>query len=143
MHIEFFIPWDVAPKQSVRGGRAFGSGKRNFFPTTRVTTNAQVLASFVAPHRPARPLQGALRAWYTVSYAYIKRIAKKNRHGPVPKDTSPDTEQLAKQLGDTLESCGFFANDGQIADLRVVKVWDAKPGVEVMIEEIDGIRRPF
>lgn len=133
MRIEFTIPWRVAPKQSVRFGR------RGAYQPKRLTQNAASLSSFAAPHCPPEPLEGPLRVSYVVTYAYLKRHTIEQRAaGPIPKDTVPDVDQLAKQLSDVLEASGFFSNDAQIVELHVRKMWDAVPSVRVRIE--DGVR---
>lgn len=129
MRIEFTIPWEVAPKQSARGG------VRGWYQTSKIKNNAACLVSFAMEYRPEVPLEGPLRVSYVVTYPYVTRHTKRQRAaGPIPKDTSPDVDQLAKQLSDVLEAARFFRNDRQIAQLRVDTWWGAEPGVRVVVE---------
>ena len=129
MRVDFHIPCHVMPKQSVLGGSI------RYYQPTKLTNNAKLLASYMLPHRPRRPLAGPLRVLYVVRYPYRAKEPKKNRSGPIAKDSGADFEQLAKQLGDVLESCRFFANDARIFHATVVKLWDVRHDVHIMIEE--------
>ena len=129
MRVDFHIPCHVEPKQSVRGSSI------RYFQPTKLTNNAKLLASYMLPHRPRKPLTGPLRGFYVVRYPYRAREPKKNRTGPIPKTNPPDFEQLGKQLSDVLESCRFFANDAHLYHAVVVKLWDARADVHIVIEE--------
>jgi Holliday junction resolvase RusA-like endonuclease len=137
MRIEFFIPWKVAPKQSVRTRIVERPGRKPFaqhYQTKEIKRNAAVLVEQLAPFRPPTPIEGPVRVWYKVAYPYKKGEPKKNRGKEIPKDTGPDCGQLSKQLDDVLQGCGFFPNDGQIADSRTVKVWSMTPGITITVE---------
>lgn len=137
--IEFFIPWRVKPKQSFRARR----GRRGH-PDRKVKNNAGALAAFAAQHLPAAPLVGPLRLDVVVRYAWRQSESKRTRElGGLFKDTSPDWDNLGKQIGDVLQAAGFFANDGQIADGRVRKVWGSRPaGVEIRLAELRDCPSP-
>ncbi len=133
MRVDFHIPCAVAPKQSVRGGSI------RYYQPTKLTNNAKLLASYLYPRRPMYPLCGPLRALYVVRYPFRKREPKKNRTRPIPKTAPPDFEQLAKQLGDVLESCRFFSDDAHIFHATIVKLYDVRHDVHIIIEECDGV----
>lgn len=138
MRIDFTIPWRVAPKQSVRSRVARtkdGKAYVQTYQTNDIKENAETLAALVAPHCPPVPLEGPLSVWYTVRYAYRKSEPQKNRSAAMYKHTRPDADQLAKQLSDVLEAVGFFGDDAQIAELSIVKLWDAVPSVQVLLEQ--------
>lgn len=130
MRVDFHIPCHVVPKQSVRGGL------KGWYQTDKIKDNAKLLALYMLEHRPRRMLAGPLRALYVVRYPYRAGEPKKNRRCPIPKRTTPDHEQLAKQLGDVLQSCRFFANDARIFDCRTTKLWDARADVHIVIVEV-------
>lgn len=144
MRIEFFIPWRVAPKQSVRTRvvhTATGQAFAQHYQTKKIKENAAVLAEQIAPFRPPTPFEGPVRAWYVVVYPYRKSESKKNRGVDIPKDTGPDCGQLSKQLDDVLQGCGFVANDAQIADSRTQKFWGMRPGITITVETLYNERR--
>ena len=142
MRVDFHISCIVQPKQSVRSRVAYSKTGKPYvatYQTQKIKKNAEALASLIAPYRPQRSLVGPLCALYVVRYPFRKSEPKKNRKGPIPKTTTPDHEQLAKQLGDVLQSCGFFANDAHIYHATVVKLWDARQDVHIYIEESDVV----
>ena len=135
MTIEFFIPWKVQPKQSVRGTKGGGH-----YADPKIKENAASLAGYIQDHglAPVKPLEGALEATYRIVYAYRKKHKKQEAAGIiVPKETAPDTEQLSKQLGDVLEFTQFFHNDAQIATSHVIKEHGPDPGVHVTIARME------
>lgn len=137
--ISFFVPWRVQPKQADRQQirtRKDGSRYIHHYQSPKVTQNARDISSFVGEFVPSRPLEGPLQVLYAVTYPWRKSEAKKNMAAPLPKDTKPDVDQLAKQLSDVLEHAGFFANDSQIAELHVSKCWGDNPGVQIEIQTI-------
>lgn len=132
--ITFEIPWEVKPKQSMRFTR---TGHR--YQPAGVKQNEAALCMFMGAHRPAKPLTGPLRVCYTFRYAWRAGESKKRRaEGTWPKDTSPDLDNLSKQLTDCAVKSGFMLNDGQIAELSVRKLWCDRPGVGVTIEAMQG-----
>ncbi len=139
MRVEFFIPHTVQAKQADRSRIATkGNGQQfvHHYQPSKVTENADTLASLCAPHVPPQPLRGPVRLELTVHYPWRKSEPKKNRATAKPKDTQPDHEQLSKQLCDVFEAMGFVTNDAQFADTRVRKFWSDSPGVQVFMEEI-------
>jgi len=140
MTLEFHIPWTVEPKQSMRHRIIVdGTGRRYIasYTPAKVKANSQTIASLVAQHRPRDPLSGPLRATYVLTYPWRSSTSQRARKaGPMPKDTKPDCDNLGKNLSDTLQRSGFFANDSQIADLRIVKQWGDQAGVTVRLEGI-------
>ncbi len=144
MRIDFHIPCEVLPKQSMRGGAGrYGSGRvRDYYTPTRIKDNAAELASLMLPYR--QPLMGSVSALYVVCYPYRASEPQRNRHRPIPKTTRPDGDNLAKQINDVLESVGFIADDSCIFDTRVVKLWDLHADLYVVLNETDwasGIER--
>lgn len=133
--IDFRIPWTCSAKQSTR----FTRDGRRYTPKD-VAENAKALGLFMSQHRPERPLVGAVRALYEITYPWLAGHGKRQRsNGSVPKSTKPDCDNLAKQISDCAEHCGFFINDAQIYDLRVVKRFGERPEIRVHFEgEGDG-----
>ena len=48
--------------------------------------------------------------------------------------SKPDVDNAASVLLDQLQQCGFFVDDKQVVDLRVMKVRARKPQVVIEIE---------
>ncbi len=131
--LQFFVPYRAQPKQSVRAYRT-KDGKVGTYRPQRVDENAKAVRTFMAAHRPDKPLEGPLRLELAFYYPWRKAATKAQRAcGRQPKDTGPDCDNLAKQVADELEHMGFFTNDSQIADLHVQKFWTDNVGVSITL----------
>ena len=141
MRLDFIIPYKLGPKQGDRARIVTAKDGRQFVhhhPATKVVEAAATLAAMIAQHRPDKPFDGPLRLVIT-STAYWRRgeAAWRKAHGTWPRDTGPDFDNLAKQMGDVLESSGFMVNDARIADGRVIKLWGDSPGIRIELETIE------
>lgn len=132
MRIEFTIPYRVCPKQGVRQGRGV------FYTPAAIKANAAALAYYAMQHHPPGLFVGPIRAEYTIEYIDRSK-AKRGRKAPCWKPTAPDCDNLAKQLSDVLQQCEFFANDAQIVELCVRKMWADRCCVTVVLAEADAL----
>lgn len=57
------------------------------------------------------------------------------------KTTRPDCDDWAKEFIDALGEVGFFLDDSQVVDLRVVKTYAEKASVSVQIEDLGAINK--
>ena len=129
--IEFFIPAITTAKQSTR------FGKKRAYADAKVSTNAEVLASYAHPHIPAEPWKGAIKATFRFEYEWrMKDNPATRAAGPLPKPTGPDNDNLIKQMGDMLQAMRFFKNDAQIAETHVYKHFTGNNGVHVRLEKL-------
>jgi|CXWL01.1.fsa_nt_gi Holliday junction resolvase RusA-like endonuclease len=140
MSLEFFVPCNIEPKQGDRVRIASTKAGKRFamhYTPGKVKRNAGNLAAIIAPHRPSEPLRGPLKLSVIFQYAWRAGASKKAREAKLqPKDKKPDLDNCIKQLLDVMQSCGFFVNDSQVADLHAKKVWTTTPGVFVKLETI-------
>ena len=88
------------------------------------------------PHKPQKPMKGALCMQVLFAYPYRQTDAKKAQCMDIWKDTQPDADNLTKGLQDVMEKLGYFSNDGQIALLIVEKIWSETPRVEIKLNEL-------
>lgn len=75
--------------------------------------------------------KGALQVTLIFSYQ-----AKDQKQVDRPKATRPDADNLAKLPLDVMTKLGYWIDDGQICDLRVVKKYDKAEGLGVLIHEL-------
>jgi len=135
--IEFFIPFEVKPKQGDRS--AVVNGHVRHYQPKKVTSNANALVLLSKQYRPTAPLVGPLRLELMFYSAWRKADSKKVRAaGKAWHDTKPDWDNMCKQLCDVLQSAGFYANDSQLADISVKKLRTDSPGVFVRLGVISG-----
>jgi len=90
----------------------------------------------LTPHKPEKPIEGALCMEVLFAYPYRKADANKAQGRELWKNTQPDCDNLVKGLNDIMERLGYFSNDGQIASLSIEKVWSAEPRIEINLEEM-------
>lgn len=134
--IEFSIPYEVQPKQSMRAGIV--NGKIRTWQPSKVTRNANRLALHAALHRPPAPLDGPLFLFVTFRWPWPKSAPKWQRDlGRYPRDTKPDFDNCCKQVCDVLETAGYYLNDSQIAEATIRKVWADQGGIEIIIGECE------
>lgn len=124
----------ILPKQSFRIGR---NGKH--FQPKRLKNNAQGLAMHIRPHAPLHPWTGPVAVEIIAGLPFHKDESSFCRDsGWDWSDTKPDPDNLVKQVLDTLENCGFFRNDSQVARLAVTKIRMAKPVTRIRLFRIDA-----
>lgn len=138
--IDFFVPLQCEAKQGDRvrvirskSGKTFAA----HYTPAKIKHNSAAMASLMAPWIPEKPLEGPLRltAWF--QYPWRKGTSdKKKDAGIMWKDTKPDCDNLFKNLADTMQNCGFFVNDSQLAEVILRKSWGDTPGVEIQLEKL-------
>lgn len=112
-------------------------GKVRVFTKQAIKDLEAIYCAALAPHRPASPLKGAVRAHITFTFPWRESEKQKTiALGWLPKPTKSDADNIYKLFGDCLGTVGFFAKgDEQIADLRILKGWGSKPGIRVRLSE--------
>lgn len=83
------------------------------------------------PHRPPTPYERPLR----LVICFYFDIKRRKLWGSY-KDTRPDLDNYAKTLIDSLGACGYFRDDAQIVDLRLVKYYAEKASIYIRLEEL-------
>lgn len=83
-------------------------------------------------YKPAEPLAGPIRL--TVILSFDKKAPKKC--WGTYKTTRPDCSNYVKELEDAMTECGFWFDDNQVADLRVVKYYAESATIYVRLEEL-------
>jgi Holliday junction resolvase RusA-like endonuclease len=97
------------------------------------------LMTLLAPHRPDKPLQGAVALEVTWRYPWRKSERKANiALGVIPCTTRPDCDNLCKMLMDCMTRLAYWTDDGQVAELTIRKQWGSSPGIGITTFEIDS-----
>ena len=127
--MQFFLPM-IPPTATAQGHQVNtrGAQPRFYDPAPLVQARAKFEA-FLAPHRPAAPLDGALR----LTTKWCWPAAGKHKNGEY-KATRPDTDNLIKLLKDVMSDLGFWVNDARVASEITEKFWADTPGIFVKIE---------
>lgn len=53
------------------------------------------------------------------------------------KTTRPDVENFYKECADVMTECGFWSDDSQIVDLRLMKYYAEKATIYIKMEELE------
>jgi Holliday junction resolvase RusA-like endonuclease len=144
MRIVFQIPIEAIPVQT-GGKRMFvKGGKPIFFKDKRTTRYLDAIRLFARAHTPKQALAGPLGIEVLFVMARPSRLQrKKDPAGRLWMDLRPDHDNLLKGLQDAL--AGFWADDGQICDARIQKIYAAKgetPSIQISIFTIDEFLPP-
>jgi Holliday junction resolvase RusA-like endonuclease len=111
------------PKAYVRTGRAsvYDPGTADSWKHCVVIAGSTV--------RPAVPIPSDVRVFLLVDLPRPKRLLRKmDPEGAVPCPCKPDIDNLAKSTLDAMTDDGWWVDDAQITDLRVVKRYHGKSG---------------
>lgn len=89
------------------------------------------LHAHLAPHAPAKPLDGPVRL--VVKWLFP---AEGRRPDGSYKTTRPDTDNLEKALKDEMTRLGFWHDDAQVASEITEKFWADTPGIYIEVSKL-------
>lgn len=137
MKVEWFFPLDDIPRTTAQQ-KGYNRQTGRYFTKEKVKVVSELYDFMLAVHRPPRPLQGAIRV--EVLFYYPAKRPHKPRE---PKATRPDVDNMVKLLFDRATACGYWVDDGQIADLRIIKAYAEQAGIGFLACEIGqgGVER--
>jgi Holliday junction resolvase RusA-like endonuclease len=122
MTISFTIPGKPFGKQRPRAGKTFGGHARMFTPKETVQFEGTV-GDIARPLFPVA-LQGPVKLRIVATYPIPASWSKKKRaaHDGQFCCSKPDADNIGKAIKDGLNRIAW-ADDAQVADVRVVKRW--------------------
>ena len=128
MKVQFSIPG-----KPFAWRRARSNGKVRFNDKA-MEANANTLAAIALPHFPA-PIEGPVRLDIRAIFKVPESWSAKRKAAALwqPHVQKPDSDNLAKQIGDALNRIAWL-DDSQIADSRVVKLWGTRDETIVYID---------
>ena len=132
MRVDFTIPGKPFAKRRPRFSRKLG---RAFDPKENGAFENSV-ASIALPHFSA-PLEGPVRLDIRVTFGVPPSWSKKKRAEKLhrPHTQKPDADNLAKTIADELNRIAW-ADDSQIFELSVRKVWGISDATYVTVEAV-------
>ena len=138
MELSFILdidPREIPTAQTKRASMA--GGRLHFFPSSKMQEAKGKLAILLRPYTPGSPIEGPV-SLKTVWYYHTPD----KRRGGTFKTTRPDTDNLIKQLKDSLTDAGFWKDDSQVVIETTIKKWaSGAPCIGVMIEEVGDARK--
>lgn len=134
-----FIPPETTSQQ--KGERVVipkeGKPFVGHYKKAKVVEAERAIASALRPFIPKRAFTGPLRIVAEWTWPWRVAEPKKNRvDGWLWKDSSPDCENCQKGLSDQMQYLGFFTDDAQICDMRVLRRWGDRPGIRITLEAL-------
>jgi Holliday junction resolvase RusA-like endonuclease len=126
----------TVPGEAVPFARAGARGKQRFTPGKQRNAMGAIkhLAARAMNGQP--PFVGALRMTIRAVYLVPASWSKKRRGGARWKASKPDADNIAKLVKDALSTI-VYADDAQIAELTVQKVYGPIAGVTVTVERLE------
>lgn len=127
--IAFTIPGDPPTATAQQKGRSSKTGA--WYKTPELRDAEQKYMAYAAQARPPEPITGPVQLHVVFMFDHRGR----HKDGEA-KTTRPDTDNMVKLLKDVLTRCGFWKDDAQVYDERVLKVWSSQPGTVVIVEDM-------
>ena len=129
--IEFFMAMAKVPTATHQEKKwRVVKGKPVSYDPPEVVAARSKLTAHLAGHRPARPLDGAVRL-------LVKWCIPRGQHKDGEyRTTKPDTDNLNKLLKDCMTAVGFWKDDAQVVSEICEKFWAEVPGIYICAEEI-------
>lgn len=145
MRIAFTIPGEPVAWERARIGKKTRSGKRVFF-TPAATAAFEATVALLAENAVHNaqvevPLSGPIGMWVRLRFS-----RPQNARSPW-KDTRPDVDNCWKAILDGLAPKrkhgfivrpGILQDDCQVVRATLEKVYSEEPGVDVMLESLEG-----
>jgi Holliday junction resolvase RusA-like endonuclease len=133
--VEFWLPIVPRAKQSFRVGVGHG------YTDPEIVRNAEEIAFLAGKYRPPFPLDGPVALELQVTWPKPKRAPKcidcNGKELPLWRPGVPDWDNVAKQVMDALGVAGFWVDDRQIVDGRLIKMIGLDPGIGIRIEAVN------
>ena len=130
--MDFFISCDPPTVTAQEKQVTVKNGKPIFYEPKRLKEAKESLTGWLAPHRPVKPLEGAV---YLEVHWYFQPT--RGHQDGSWRTTRPDTDNLEKMLKDCMTRCGFWEDDAQVVYEKVTKMWSRDPGIRIRAEAID------
>ena len=131
MKDQFYIYLDTMPTAtSQQKGISVRGGEVHFYKKKKVSAPSTLFKLKLRQHKPKRLYEGNVRLYLIFAFD----VKDKSLWGKY-KPTRPDVDNIAKEFVDCMRKV-FFADDNQVVDLRIVKVYAEKASIMVRIEEL-------
>lgn len=139
----FFIPCIPPAGTSQQKGAFICGGKVRFFKKAKIKQAEHTWLDLFKSHAPENPHEGALKVCITLFYPFRKTEKKADLLAGISFHTQrPDFDNLSKMICDAMTTLGFWNDDGQISDGRIIKRRSVKHGlcVEIAQDELTATK---
>ena len=141
--LDCWIPGRPRPQGALKtfavAGKAYGRH------TDSTLSHRAHVISTLAEDWDREPLTGAVAVDVVFTFARPKSHYGTGRNADVVKESAPehhiqrvDGDKLARLLGDSLEMAGVVADDCQIVEWRIRKLWGRDDSTHLLLRGIDA-----
>lgn len=136
MKDQFYLYFSTMPTTtSQQKGVRVVNGKPYFYTKDKVNSARHQFIYALKPHKPKKLPEKPIRLYLWFAFD-VKDKKKWGKYRP----TKPDVDNIAKEFIDAMTKVGFFEDDANVADLRIIKTYAEKASILVKYEEIDNDR---
>lgn len=137
LHFEDGIPKGTAQQHGERIAYKRIAGRLVPYIVNYRKANVQLARDmFTVKMKPYRPKQPSDRPIRLVVCLYFD-ISKPKKLWGKYKTTRPDCDNYVKEIKDVMTELGFWNDDAQVVDLRVIKRYSEKATIYISLEELD------
>ena len=132
---------DVTPKGQPRARAATANGKAWVYTPSSAAPYKLAVKAEAAKHRPEKPIEGPVCADITFTFPRPKSHYRKDgtlkEGAPVFHTKKPDRDNCDKAVLDAITQVGGFWNDdAQVCDGRLLKVYGSSPQLLIIISKL-------
>ena len=149
MKDQFYLHFETMPKgTSQQKGIRVSNGKAHFYSKGNVAEAEAAFRAQLIPHRPKKPSTKPIKllVWFAFDTKNKKLWGRdfieetggewEPWRGYTCKPTRPDTDNYIKLFKDVMTSVGFWLDDAQVVDERIIKTYAEKATIVVSWEEV-------
>lgn len=129
--MEFFLPMIPPTATHQEKQVRVAKGRPVFYDPPEVAAARSKLTAHLGGHRPAVPLEGAVR----LAVKWCFPLCGDHYDGEY-RTSRPDTDNLQKLLKDCMTHVGFWKDDAQVASEICEKFWAEVPGIYIHVGEL-------
>lgn len=131
MKTQFTLYFESMPKGTAQQ-KGFNRYTGRFYKKDSISSAEHQFAAALLKYKPKQPTDKAVRL--TVWFGFD--VKQKKLWGTY-KPTRPDCDNYIKEFKDTMTKVGFWKDDSQVADERVIKTFSEKAFIFVIVEELE------
>lgn len=131
MKDQFYLHFPTMPKGTAQQ-KGYNRKTGRYFKKKNVASAEHEFKLALIPHRPLNPSEKPIKL--TVMFVFDTKNKRLWGH---PKATRPDTDNYLKLFKDCMTDCGFWKDDAQVWDERIVKTYGESASIMVNWEETD------
>ena len=149
MRDQFYLHFETMPKgTSQQKGVRVVKGRAHFYNKDNVAEAEAAFRAQLLPHRPKKPSTKPIKllVWFAFDTKNKKLWGRdfnedeggiwEPRRGYTYKPTRPDTDNYIKLFKDVMTSVGFWVDDAQVVDERIIKTYAETATIAVAWEEV-------